>query len=621
MVQAIDAVNMAVQYTPTSHLPTSHAMFFPTALHHALSDFTNPDDKAAPHARMRVLTLLLEAGASPLGGAPRSSALAFALAVGVQTAATDLLLAHAPCGQLEHAMLPLADFKEGSASAELAGTGTGIVHAASRSQIHLVSHCRSLLRAAGTTRVAGPLLHGVTVADYPDLARAQACDRAGVYKDMFHGHARAVTSVVRKLEACGIKGRAAFNEADRANTPPPLHSTVMGNDAETAKALMLGGADPYFEFMQHSKTLGDSVTTGLHMAAHNGCDDIVEHMLEAAAAKAMPAMARLVAAKDTFGQLPIDVCFTDKARCLLAAAGRGVPPAEADCPGEASSWDITIRGAGGDQTCDAPGGEGCGASAGASSRPATGAPGGPGGWHRHAGTPPLLRDIGPARCDITEFQGSITSDEFLHTVRSRRRPAIFRGAAANWAAFSTWTKEYLVATAGNASVDSVPIPYSSLDGNGVAPERMSFADFIQKNESGPRRNPPSYVFDKSLLIEYQELLDDLEWPPMFENFTTHGPQQFIVGPEASGAPMHFHVEAFNAAIIGRKRWFFLPPAYTFWSHKPVSTWFGSDYAKVPDPLFQCVQGPGDIIYVPEAYGHAVLNVEDSVAVASEIKIM
>ena len=131
----------------------------------------------------------------------------------------------------------------------------------------------------------------------------------------------------------------------------------------------------------------------------------------------------------------------------------------------------------------------------------------------------------------------------------------------------------------------------------------------------------SKVFDKALLDEVPELQEDLEWPPMFEKFTTHGPQQFIVGPEASGAPMHFHVEAFNTAFVGRKRWFFLPPANNLWSRKPVSTWFGSDYAKVPDPLFQCVQGPGDVIYVPEAYGHAVLNVEDSVAVASEIKIM
>merc|ERR1712153_267595 len=76
----------------------------------------------------------------------------------------------------------------------------------------------------------------------------------------------------------------------------------------------------------------------------------------------------------------------------------------------------------------------------------------------------------------------------------------------------------------------------------------------------------------------------------------------------------------NAALVGRKRWFFVPPGNNFWSRKPISTWFDSDYAKMPKPLFQCVQEPGDVIYVPEVYGHAVLNVEDSVAVATEVVV-
>ena len=31
----------------------------------------------------------------------------------------------------------------------------------------------------------------------------------------------------------------------------------------------------------------------------------------------------------------------------------------------------------------------------------------------------------------------------------------------------------------------------------------------------------------------------------------------------------------------------------------------------------CVQRPGDVVYVPENWGHAVVNLEDSVAVAFE----
>ena len=47
-------------------------------------------------------------------------------------------------------------------------------------------------------------------------------------------------------------------------------------------------------------------------------------------------------------------------------------------------------------------------------------------------------------------------------------------------------------------------------------------------------------------------------------------------------------------------------------------WFSDDYPGVGQPLFECVQEPGDIVYVPEDYGHAVLNMEESLAIAGEM---
>ena len=35
--------------------------------------------------------------------------------------------------------------------------------------------------------------------------------------------------------------------------------------------------------------------------------------------------------------------------------------------------------------------------------------------------------------------------------------------------------------------------------------------------------------------------------------------QFFVGPRGSGAPWHFHSDAFNALAHGGKRWFMTPP--------------------------------------------------------------
>jgi hypothetical protein len=38
------------------------------------------------------------------------------------------------------------------------------------------------------------------------------------------------------------------------------------------------------------------------------------------------------------------------------------------------------------------------------------------------------------------------------------------------------------------------------------------------------------------------------------------------------------------------------------------------------PSFQCVQNPRDIIYIPDKYGHAVLNLEETVGVAAEMRL-
>ena len=34
-------------------------------------------------------------------------------------------------------------------------------------------------------------------------------------------------------------------------------------------------------------------------------------------------------------------------------------------------------------------------------------------------------------------------------------------------------------------------------------------------------------------------------------------------------------------------------------------------------MIECVQGPGELMFVPDMWGHAVLNEEDSIAVAFE----
>lgn len=37
-------------------------------------------------------------------------------------------------------------------------------------------------------------------------------------------------------------------------------------------------------------------------------------------------------------------------------------------------------------------------------------------------------------------------------------------------------------------------------------------------------------------------------------------------------------------------------------------------------LYECVQGPNEVLYVPEGFLHATLNIGDTVAIAGQVRL-
>jgi hypothetical protein len=112
----------------------------------------------------------------------------------------------------------------------------------------------------------------------------------------------------------------------------------------------------------------------------------------------------------------------------------------------------------------------------------------------------------------------------------------------------------------------------------------------------------------------------------------HQLRQLIVGPPLSGAQPHFHGPAVNVLLAGAKAWELTPPAHAGFVRSHAADWFAAGgYCHAADgdgdgaggPAAGCVphlrflQGPGDLVWVPEHWGHAVLNLADAVAVAVE----
>jgi len=92
--------------------------------------------------------------------------------------------------------------------------------------------------------------------------------------------------------------------------------------------------------------------------------------------------------------------------------------------------------------------------------------------------------------------------------------------------------------------------------------------------------------------------------------------QLFLGPEGVGAPMHFHNHAFNLVVFGAKRWYLLPPTRRVYSKLKTATWLDSLQDEQERPL-ECVQGEGELLYVPFQWAHGIINLGDTVSVTLE----
>ena len=102
------------------------------------------------------------------------------------------------------------------------------------------------------------------------------------------------------------------------------------------------------------------------------------------------------------------------------------------------------------------------------------------------------------------------------------------------------------------------------------------------------------------------------------------PQVFVGGP-GSGAPLHYHTDAWNVVAWGRKHWWLLPPAAGAYSSEPAASWAKRSEAAfarlgVGGAPFECVQQAGDVLFVPAGWAHAVLNTGENVTVGAAVEL-
>eukprot|EP00904_Undaria_pinnatifida_P009817 jgi/Undpi1/5966/HiC_scaffold_2.g01240.m1 len=224
----------------------------------------------------------------------------------------------------------------------------------------------------------------------------------------------------------------------------------------------------------------------------------------------------------------------------------------------------------------------------------------------------------------------VSPENFKHTYEPLHEPLVIDGIpeADQWQA-AHWTIPLL---AKNYPEMNVRVGAASADKSDV---KMTMADFDRYTRT-QQDDTPLYVFDHTVYDDKigEEVMGQYRVPDMFSEDLFQLVQGdpgypayrwLLLGPKRSGSACHndpLGTSAWNTLISGRKLWFFAPPyleeVVLPTKDKTVVKWFLEDLPKLrskyEDEMIVYVQHPGETMFVPAFWLHAVLNLDDTVAV-------
>jgi len=100
--------------------------------------------------------------------------------------------------------------------------------------------------------------------------------------------------------------------------------------------------------------------------------------------------------------------------------------------------------------------------------------------------------------------------------------------------------------------------------------------------------------------------------------------QLSVGGAGTGSPPHFHKAAANMLVYGRKRWLLFPPQDALYQKQPIAEWLAAgnleQHRAEGRAVLECEQQAGDMMWIPDYWGHAVYNLDTSVGIAIEGRV-
>lgn len=246
---------------------------------------------------------------------------------------------------------------------------------------------------------------------------------------------------------------------------------------------------------------------------------------------------------------------------------------------------------------------------------------------------------------------SLTADEFAFRYLLKNRPVVvLPTASSSWCdvARQKWTRSGLLQHYGSMPVKAFLSP--GVEGSDVSVMELSEyianimddGDTIDSNSMDIR-----YIFEKLPWHGGEGIANDFELPSFLSNNSDlfYGLDaelrecgknfgcvfNLVFGPALSGVPPHSHRGAFNGVVFGKKQWFLWPGTQDQEKMGGLSDRYkvnsGYSWAKEVLPDFKSgklqgvapysfTQGPGEWVYIPPGWIHAVINLEPTIAVSA-----
>jgi len=250
----------------------------------------------------------------------------------------------------------------------------------------------------------------------------------------------------------------------------------------------------------------------------------------------------------------------------------------------------------------------------------------------------------PERCDIDRRE-SLSLSEFQEEYANKGRPVIIKPDQGKWVSIlkEKWTSKSLGDDHGNTTVTTMPgsnITMYFMGMGAVLRARKQVRDTsLLSHMHGMKTSGKNHTIDADYqfdgAIKLKGLLDSIDLMgqshdtgPVYmsagfswDNEHRRKKALFGIGAIGSGATWHTHTSAFNYQAYGRKLWILAIPE-TEQVNKYASTmhFLHNQLPNTGGEELRCTQGPGELLFLPQAWSHATLNLQASVSLAIEVGV-